>query len=50
MTLQKLFRTLHSADLVIMAYGVLLSILNIVVGDRIPNWWLMVLINSSNMR
>ena len=45
MTLQKLFRTLHSADLVIMAYGVLLSILNIVVGDRIPNWWLMVLIN-----
>jgi membrane-associated phospholipid phosphatase len=40
-----LFRALHSADLLIMTYGLLLSILNTVFASRIPNWWLMVLIN-----
>jgi membrane-associated phospholipid phosphatase len=43
--LRALFRALHSADLLIMTYGLLLSILNTVFASRIPNWWLMVLIN-----
>jgi membrane-associated phospholipid phosphatase len=45
MNLKKLFRVLHSADLVIILYGILLTILNMVFRSRIPNWWMMVLIN-----
>jgi len=45
MTLRALVRTLHSADLVIIAYGFLLSILNVLFASRLPNWWILVLIN-----
>ncbi len=45
MNLRALFRALHSADLLIIAYGILLSILNVFFYSRIPNWWVLVLIN-----
>jgi membrane-associated phospholipid phosphatase len=45
MNLRTLFRALHSADLVIIAYGILLSILNTLFASRLPNWWILVLIN-----
>jgi membrane-associated phospholipid phosphatase len=47
MNLRSLFRVLHSADLVIIGYGLLLSILNVVFASRIPNWLVMVLINCA---
>jgi membrane-associated phospholipid phosphatase len=45
MNLRALFRAMHSADLVIIAYGFLLSVLNILFASRLPNWWILVLIN-----
>jgi membrane-associated phospholipid phosphatase len=43
--LRTLFRALHSADLLIIGYGFLLSLLNLVFSSRIPNWWVMIVIN-----
>ena len=45
MNLRAFFRTLHSADLLIIGYGFLLSVLITVFGSRIPDWWVIVLIN-----
>lgn len=45
MNVRALLRSLHSADLLIIGYGLLLSILITVFGSRIPNWWIIVLIN-----
>ncbi len=45
MNFRKLFNTLHSADLVIIAFFGLLSLLNGIFADRIPGWWVMILIN-----
>jgi membrane-associated phospholipid phosphatase len=45
MNLRTLFRALHSADLIILAYGFLLSVLNALFASRLPNWWILVLIN-----
>jgi membrane-associated phospholipid phosphatase len=45
MKLRSLLRALHSADLLIIGYGFLLSILIAIFGSRIPDWWVIILIN-----
>ena len=45
MNFRKLFNALHSADVLIIAFFGLLSLLNILFAGRIPDWWVMVLIN-----
>ncbi|MFN0157249.1 MAG: phosphatase PAP2 family protein [Bacteroidota bacterium] len=47
MTLRKLTVNLHSADILIIAFATILSIINFVFAARIPNWWILVLINCS---
>ena len=36
---------MHTADLLLIGFGSLLSLLNLIFFFRIPNWWLMILIN-----
>ncbi len=45
MTLRKLTSNLHSADILIIAFATILSIINLAFAARIPNWWVLVLIN-----
>jgi len=45
MNLRRITVHLHSADVLIIAFFVLLSVLNLVFSARIPDWWLMILIN-----
>jgi len=45
MNYRKLFNALHAADVVIIAYFGLLTLLNIIFAGRIAWWWVMVLIN-----
>jgi len=45
MNFRKLFNALHSADVVIIAFFGLLSLLNGIFAGRIPGWWVMILIN-----
>ncbi len=45
MNIRRYTQYLHSADVVIIAFGLFLTVLNVVFASRIPNWWLMILIN-----
>lgn len=45
MNLRRITVHLHSADVLIIAFFALLSVLNVLFSARIPHWWLMVLIN-----
>ncbi|MEW6511110.1 MAG: phosphatase PAP2 family protein [Bacteroidota bacterium] len=45
MNLRTITRHLHSADILIIAFFTLLSVINVAFASRIPSWWLMVLIN-----
>jgi membrane-associated phospholipid phosphatase len=45
--IRTLFKSLHSADLLIIGYGLLLSALNVAYAARIPHWWIMVVVNFS---
>jgi membrane-associated phospholipid phosphatase len=46
MTVRSLFRVLHSADVLIIGYAILLSVVNLLFAGRIPNWWILILINT----
>ncbi|RPH35661.1 phosphatase PAP2 family protein [bacterium] len=45
MNIRKLTQYLHSADILVIGFLALLTLLNVVFATRIPNWWLMVAIN-----
>lgn len=45
MNLRKVTSYLHSSDILIIAFGALLTVINIVFSSRIPHWGLLVLIN-----
>ncbi len=45
MTFRSVLRTLHSADVVIIGFFFVLTILNTLFAARIPGWWVMVSIN-----
>lgn len=45
MNIRRLTAHLHSADILIIAFFALLTVLNLLFSARIPHWWLMVLIN-----
>jgi membrane-associated phospholipid phosphatase len=45
MNIRKLTHYLHSADILVIGFLALLTLLNIVFSDRIPYWWLMVAVN-----
>jgi membrane-associated phospholipid phosphatase len=46
MTIQRITYYLHSSDLLMIGFAMLLTLLNILFSSRIPFWWQMVLINS----
>ncbi len=45
MKVQTLSRWLHTSDVLLISFGALLSLLNVVFSASIPNWWVMILIN-----
>jgi len=45
MNIRKLTEHLHTADFLVIAFGLILSLINLVFADRIPQWWLLILIN-----
>ena len=45
MPLRKLTSNLHTADILIIAFATILSIINVVFAPRISHWWILVLIN-----
>ena len=45
MNIRRITFYLHSTDVVIIAFGLLLSLVNAIFSSRIPHWWLMILIN-----
>ncbi len=47
MNLRRITVQLHSADVLIIAFLAFLSGVNLVFATRIPNWWLMILINAA---
>jgi membrane-associated phospholipid phosphatase len=47
MTLRSLTSKLHTADVLMIGFGAVLSLINLVFACRIPHWWLFILINCS---
>jgi len=45
MNVRKITVYLHSADLLIIGFASLLTLLNLVFSSRIPNWWFMIAVN-----
>ncbi len=48
MNVRRITSYLNAADVLIIAFGVILSVINIVFAPRIPHWWLLVLINCAS--
>ena len=44
--LLRITRCLHSADILMIGFVSILSVINVVFADRIPAWWLLILINA----
>jgi membrane-associated phospholipid phosphatase len=38
---------LHSADILVIAFGAVLSLINLVFSSRIPNWWILIIVNCT---
>jgi hypothetical protein len=38
--------TLHTADVLVIGFGAVLSLINLGFASRIPNWWVLILINA----
>jgi hypothetical protein len=49
MNIRKLTQNLHSADVLVIGFAILLSIINLLLAARIPHWWVMILVNGSVM-
>ena len=45
MNIQNLTRHMHSADFLVIAFGIILSLINLAFTARIPSWWILILIN-----
>lgn len=46
MNIRKLTVNLHSADILVIAFGIVISAVNMIWAVRIPSWWLLILING----
>ena len=45
MNIRRLTQYLHSADILVIGFLTLLTVLNLVFASRIPHWWVMIIIN-----
>jgi membrane-associated phospholipid phosphatase len=46
MTLRKMIHSLHTTDLLLIAFGAFVTVLNVVFYREIPHWWQIIIINS----
>jgi membrane-associated phospholipid phosphatase len=46
MNLAKITSTLHTADILVIGLAAILSVINVVFSARIPDWWVLILVNT----
>ena len=47
MNIRRFTEHLHTADFLVIAFGLILSLINLCFADRIPFWWLLIIINCA---